>query len=823
MNTLWQDLRYGIRVLLKQPGFTIVAVITLALGVGANTAIFSVTDRLLLRSLPVRDPDQLVLITSVSVSPHFVSNSFSYPVFKDYRADDQFMSGLIGFTRTQLQWKTVDRIERVPSEIVSGNYFDVLGVKAARGRTFSEEEDKAPGTQPVIVISEAFRQKYFAAEDPIGKTLTLNDQPLTVIGVTPREFSGLTLERPTEVWVPVLMHSQLEQSKFIENRNDRFLQLLGRVKSGVALSQAEAGFDLLAQRVKEAHTPAGTITKGLPFSEQHIKFEPGGKGISILRKRFSSPLRLLMVIVGLVLFIACANVAGLQLARSLTRRKEMAIRLSLGANRWRLTRQLLTESLLLAVAGGAIGLLIAPWLVTLIVNSQSRLDIARTLLGQGVDGRMLAFTVLSTIVAGLVFGVLPSWQSSRAQIVPVLKAEGGISNQRDRRLNFRSILVIGQLAVAVVVLIAAGLCIRSLRNLLAIDPGYKADNLLVVPFELDEKQYDEGRGAAFQQQVFERLASMPGVEASSYGLVMPFSGSKYMSSIFVEGRAPLPNEQMAFDASVVGPRYHETMGIKIVAGRGFTDQDTTGAPKVVIINQALASRLFPGENAVGKRLTTKTNTTGMEIVGVTQDIKYHDLTEATLPHFDVPALQRDYSSYTNIVLRTQNDPADLVASVRAELLAMDPTLDVSDITPMSIQIRDALAATSLASSLVGVFGLLGLLLASIGLYGVMAWIVSRRTHEVGIRMALGAQPRDVLRLVLRQGLILTGAGLLIGLLAALVATRLLDTQQLYGVSPTDVFTFVAGAVVLTAVSLLACYIPARRAMKVDPLVALRYE
>ena len=277
--------------------------------------------------------------------------------------------------------------------------------------------------------------------------------------------------------------------------------------------------------------------------------------------------------------------------------------------------------------------MIAPWLVTLIVNSQSRLDIARTLLGKALMRVCLHSPRLTTIVAGVVFGVLPAWQSSRAQIVPVLKEEGGISNQRDRRFNFRSILVVGQLAVAIVVLIAAGLCIRSLRNLLAIDPGYKADNLLVVPFELDEKVYDEGRGAAFQRQVFERLASMPGVEASSYGLVMPFSGSKYMSSIFVEGRAPLPNEQMAFDASVVGPRYHETMGINIVAGRGFTDQDTTGAQKVVIINQALASRLFPGENAVGKRLTTKTNTPGMEIVGVTQDIKHHDLTEADFAAF----------------------------------------------------------------------------------------------------------------------------------------------------------------------------------------------
>lgn len=822
MTALWQDIRYGVRMLLKQPGLTVVAVVTLALGVGANTAIFSVADRLLLKSLPVHKPEQLVLITSVSISPYFVSNSFSYPNFSDYRAKNNLLSGLIAFNRTQLQWKRNDQIERVPSEIVSGNYFDVLGIRASHGRTFLAEEDKTPGTQPFVVISEVFRQKYFSDQDPIGQKLTLNDVPLTVIGIAPRDFTGMTLERPTELWVPLLMHPQLAKSKFIENRKDGFLLLTGRIKEGVSVAEAEAELDLVALQVKEANTPAGTITKGLPFSEQHIKFEAGGKGISILRKRFSSPLKLLMVVVSLVLLIACANVAGLLLARGLSRRKEMAIRLSLGASSWRLTRQLLTESFLLAFAGGAVGLLIAPWLVTLLVKSQSRLDIARTLLGQGVDNRVLAFTVLTTIVAGLIFGVLPAWQSARPQIVPVLKEDGG-PNQRERRFSFRSLLVVGQLAVAIVVLIAAGLCIRSLRNLLAINPGYQAENLLVVPLELDDKKYDEGRGAAMQRQVFERLASLPGVEAMSYGLVMPFSGSKFMSSIFVEDRQPLPNEQMAFDASIVGPRYHETMGIKLVAGRGFTDQDTTGAPNVVVINESLARQLFPGENALGKRLSLKTGSPGMEVIGITQDLKYHDLTETPLPHFDLPALQRNYDSYTNVVLRTRTDPNDLIASVRSELLAMDPSLPVSGMTAISTQIRNGLAATSMASTLVGIFGFLGLLLASVGMYGVMAWMVSRRTREVGIRMALGAQPGDVLRLVLRQGLVLIVAGLLIGLIAAFVATRLLDTQQLYGVSSTDAFTFIAGAVLLTAVSLLACYIPARRATKVDPIVALRYE
>ena len=823
MQTIIQDVRYAIRTLLKRPGFTLVVIFTLALGIGANTAIFSVTDKLLLRSLAVKNPDQLFLVTSVSVSPHFVSNVFSYPIYSDYRKDNNVFSGLIAFERGELELSNGTTTERVTSELVSGNYFDVLGVSAARGRTFAPQEDVTPGSQPVVVIAEGFRRKKFASEDPIGKTLTLNNVPLTIIGVAPPTFEGMILEQPTDVWVPVLMHPQLRQSKFIESRNDGFLQLMGRVKDGLAVTEAEKQLGVLAQRVKEAHTPAGTITKGLPFSEQHIKFEAGGKGISLLRKRFAAPLKLLMVVVLLVLLIACANIAGLLLARGVARRKEMAIRLSLGANKWRVGRQLLTESLLLALTGGAIGLLIAPWLVSLLVNSQSRLDVARSLLGQTLDKRVLFFTALTTIAAGVLFGIFPAWQSSKAQLVPMLKDESAGLNQRERRFNFRGLLVVGQLALSIVVLIGAGLCIKSLRNLLSIDPGYQSQNLVTIPLELDDRKYDEVRGASFQREVFARLSNIPGVQSLSYGLVMPFSGSRYVSSIFVEGKQPLPNEQMAFDASVVGPRYHETMGIPLLEGRGFTEQDKTGAPPVVIINEALAQRLFPNQSALGKRLSLKTNAPGLEIIGVTRSVKHHELTENPLPHFDLPAMQRGYDSYTNIVLRVNGNATSIIPEVRNVLLGLDPTLDVTDITVMSSQIDKTLAATRLASTLIGVFGIVAMLLACIGLYGVMAWMVSRRTREVGIRMALGAQPVDVLRLVLKQGLILIAFGVIVGIAAAFAATRFIDTQQLYQVSATDPLTFAGIALLLSVVALLACYLPARRATKVDPLIALRYE
>ena len=818
------DIRQSIRLLLKRPGFSAIVVLTLALGIGANTAIFSVTDRLLLRSLAVNDPDQLVLITSVSVSPHFVSNSFAYPDFNDYRTKNSVFDDMLAFQRTELQLTTPSGVERIQSEYVSGNYFDLLGIKAARGRTFLPEENQTPGSQPVVVVSDAFTRKRFGAgQDPLGQKITLNGFPLTVVGVAPENFTGMFLERPTELWVPVLMHPQLAQSKFIEKRSDGFLRLIGRSKSGVSTSQAESSLDLLAQQVKEANTPPGTITKGLPFSERHIKFEPGGKGVSLLRKRFTSPLKLLMAVVALVLLIACANIAGLLLARGVTRRKEIAIRLAVGASSWRVARQLLTESLVLAVAGGLVALVIAPWLISLLTKTQSQLDLARTVLAQGVDRRVLAFTALTTLVAGIIFGLFPAWQSSRANLVPVLKEEGGISGQRERRFTFRSLLVVSQLALAIVVLIGAGLCVKSLRNLLAIDPGYNAETLLVVPLDLDEKKYDETSGRVFQHHLYARLETLPGVEAVSHGLVMPFSGSRFVNSIFVQGRTPLPNEEMAFDASVVGPNYYETMGIQMAQGRGFTDQDRQGAPRVVVINEALAQRLFPGENALGKKLLTRTDGPPLEIIGITRDIKLHELTETPLPHFDLPALQRGYDSYTNVVIRTRGPAEELIPTVRSELLALDPALSVRDISAVSTQIDNTLAATRLASTLISIFGLVALLLASIGLYGVMAWMVSHRTREVGIRMALGAQPRDVLKLVLKQGFVLTLIGVVIGLFAAFIATRLIDTQPLYGVSATDPFTFAVIALLLTAVSLLACYLPARRATKVDPLTALRYE
>jgi predicted permease len=819
METLIKDIRYAIRGLVRQPGFGAVVIITLIMGIGVNTAIFSVTDKLLIRSLPVRNPDRLVLLNSVSVSPYFVSNAFSYPTFKDYRDQNQWFSGLIAFSRTRLELQTAGEIERVPAEYVSGNYFEVLGVASAQGRLFLPDEDRTPGTQPVVVISDRFRRNHFSPDqDPVGQTITLNKVPLTIIGVAAAEYNGIALEQPTEVWVPVLMHPQLAQSKFIENRKDGWLTLLARIKDGVTASQAEAGMDLLAQQIKEANTPAGTVTKGLPFSEQHIKFEPGGKGISPLRKKFSAPLKLLMAVVLLVLLIACANVGGLLLARSVSRRKEMAVRRTLGATGWRLARQCLVESLLLASLGGLGGLILAPWLISLLVKTQGGLNNAGSLLGQTLDWRVLGFTFTITVLAGIAFGLTPAWQSARVDLIPALKDQHSGFGTKLKAVGLRGLFVTGQLALAVVVLIGAGLCVRSFQNLLAIAPGYETEKLIVVPVELDEKKYDDAQARSFQQEVQERLRSLPGVESVSDCLVPPLSSGRYMSSLMVQG-AEGPTEPTAFDANTVGPGYHATMGITLIKGRGFTEADQQG-PGAVIINRALEARLFPGQDAIGKRVQSGPGMPAMEVIGVSEDIKFHDLTEAAVPHFD--RVRRDYGAYTNFVLKTRGTPQDLIPQVRRELLTLDPSLQTNEIELMSASVGNVLAPMRLASTLAALFGALALLLASLGLYGLMAWMVGRRTREVGIRMALGARKADVLLMVVRDGILLTAGGLGIGLVAAFLSTRLIGTQ-LYRISPTDPLTFVVIAVALLVSSLLACYLPARRATKVDPLVALRYE
>ena len=825
MRTLWQDIRYGFRVMLKSPGFTAVAVVVTALGIGANTAIFSLIDKLLWRPLPVSAPDELVLLSAESLNPRFLNTIFSYPDYADYRDLNQVFSGLIAFRDAEVSVGSGEEAERTNGELVSGNYFEVLGVRAARGRAIQTEDDSAPGKSPVVVLSHGLWQRRFGADPGIvGKSVTLGGGSYTVIGVAPPGFNGLALERPTYFWVPLAMQEQLTSEKLFApgNRGAAWLRLMGRLKPGVSQAQAQAGLDVLARQVREANTPEAE--RGRPFYERRMLLEPGGNGISILRKELSKPLTLLLATVGLILLIACANVANLLLARAAARRKEIAVRLALGASRWRIVRQLVTESLLLAASGGAAGLLFAEWLAELLLTyNPYKIDLAQTTFGRTLDARVLLFTLLVSALSGLVFGLAPALQSSRPDLIPALKGEVSALRQGARRLGPRSLLVVLQVALSVVVLVGAGLLVRSLRNLFAIDPGFKPAGVLLVPVSLPSKSYDQARGREFFRELTERLRALPGVESVSTATVTPLGGGVYTRSVTVEGYTPEPGQNLGVDSNEVGPGYHELMGIPLVQGRGFNEQDRAGAPPVAVINEAMARAYFPGQNPVGKRLWLGKGSKPLEIVGVARDSKYHNLVESPLPHFDTPILQDPYAYlYVTVYVRTSGEASALLPAVRREVKALDPRLTLAGAETLSEQLGDSLAAARMAATLTTLFGLVALLLSAVGLYGAISYSVLQRTREIGIRMALGARGPDVLVLVIGKGVLLTAVGAGVGLAAALALTRL-ARSLLYGVSATDPATFAAITLLLSAVALLACYIPARRATKVSPTVALRYE
>jgi predicted permease len=836
MSTLWQDLRYGIRMLRRSPGFTAGAVLALALGIGANTAIFSVADKLLLRSLPVKDPHQLALVSGETVNPKFQNNLFTYPDYVDYRDQNEVFSGLLAFTvvgQSNVKLGVGEQSDKMGLELVSGNYFDVLGVAAAQGRVIRDEDNRSEDAHPVAVISHRCWQRRFGGQpNVVGQTLLLNGASYTIIGVAPAGFAGMRLESPAEAWVPLMMRRQLlSATTSVFERRLGWLQLMGRLKPGISRAQAQVSFDLTARRIWEANTAPSDRKR--PFSEKRIWLETGGQGISFLRRTLGPTLKLLLAVVALLLVLACANVANLLLARAMTRRKEIAVRLALGATPWQIIRQSLTESLLLAGLGAGAGLLLASWLYGLLFAFQPGFDIERSTLHGSLDARVLGFTALTSILSGVLFGLVPAWQRARAPLLPALKDAEASLAQHERHWNVRHALIVAQVALALVMLTGAGLLLRSLQRLFAIDPGFRAENLLIVPLELPRAAYaaakdEAGKRAVDERnnqyfvQLTERVKALPGVESATTAWITPLMPRIAKSSVVIEGWQTQPGENIAIDESRVGPGYHELLGIPFVQGRGFTERDNANAPGVVIINETLARTYFPNQNPLGKRLSLGPKQPWLEIIGVTRDHRLHSLTETPLPHFDLPALQRPYGSSARLVVRTKLDPQAVLPAVRKEALALNAQVTVEPPTTVYDELKNSIAAARMASALTSLFGLMALLLTAIGLYGVMSYAVSRRTHEIGIRMALGAQTGDVLRLVVRQGLQLVLIGLALGLTGALALTRLLSSL-LYGVSATDPATFVVISLLLTAVALLACYIPARRATKVDPMVALRYE
>ena len=833
METLLQDIRYGVRGLWKRPGFTAIAVVTLSLGIGANSVIFSLVNATLMRRLAVAQPENLVYV--FNGDPGSV---FSYPDYSELRDQNQVFDGLIAWGGISASLNSNDQTDQVGGAIVSGNYFDVLGVHAALGRVISPDDDRTPGAHPVVVLGNGFWQRRFAGDKNIvGRQLLLNGQSFTIIGVTPPEFGGAQFGVVRDFYVPMMMQAVMRPPRagysgeknpdLLKVRNNRWLYSVGRLKPGVSREQAQSAMVAIAKQLELTYPDINRnrTVRLLSFNEGEDPAQ---------QRQLSSVAKLLMSVVGVVLLIACANVANLLLARGSARTKEIAVRLAIGANRRRIVRQLLTESVLLAALGGGVGLLLAWWIAAAMKAAPPPPGALPVTPDFAVDLRVLLFTLGLSTLAGIIFGLAPALRASRPELVSALKDETAAVFERRHRFNFRNLLVVAQVALSVVLLIAAGLFLRSLRRAQAIDPGFDADRVVTLPLNINLLRYTKPQGREFYRQVIERVEAIPGVESASLARIVAVSGGARTSSLLIEGRTGTDNQfrsegsgvaggdANSVNSNVVGFKYFQTLGIAFSRGRDFNAQDTEERPRAVIVNEAFVRRHFPGEDALGKRLSFNgVSGPWQEIVGVVHDSKYLNLAELPAPVAYLP-LTQNHETGMSLHVRTAVDPPLIAATIRHEVQALEKNLPVAVPARMSESINNSLYAARMGAMLLGVFGSLALLLSSVGLYGVMSFTVARRTRELGIRVALGAQRSDVFKLVLSQGMAMVAIGIGLGLAASVMVTRLL-TSFLYDVSTTDRVTFASIPLVLLIVGMLACYLPARRAMKVDPLTALRYE
>jgi len=818
MDTLIKDIRYGIKSLLKQPGFLAVGVISIALGIGVNTTIFSFINTALFRPLPFPEPERLVRLWD--------GNSSSYPDYAAYRDESKVFSGLAAYAQRPLNLNVNGETQRIWGEIVTGNYFDVLQVKPALGRGFLPEEDRTAGTHPVVVISNALWRHQFSSDRAIiGKVINLNHRSYTVIGVMPENFAGATVISRPDLWVPMMSEPLINPgSKTLTSPDEGWLMILGRLRPDAKLAGAQAVVETIAARLHQERRARNSGPEG-----------PGGRVVAVMAARGlmvppqgQAPMLLvvaiLMTVVSLVLLVACANVGNMLLARAVNRRKEVAVRLALGAGRWRIVRQMLTESVLLSILGGAAGLLLASWSTSLLAKL-----LPQSFPGNSIppdvspDVRVFVYAFLLSVLTGLIFGLVPALQASKPNVIAALKDEQLWFGAGRRRFSPRNFLVVTQIAVSLLLLITSGLFIRNLRNTQHAQPGFELDNALMMSFDLDLASYNAARGKVFEDQLLARVRSLPQVSAASLAESVPLGVGGSKSGLFVEGE-PAPeqlDEDSLLSHNTVATDYFRAMGIPFVRGRDFNDRDTASSPGVIIVNETLARRLAPDGNALGKRLRMDSQGDYLEVVGVVRDAKYDQLAERPV-FFGYRPLSQRYRGAMTLHVRTTSDPLAAVNQVRAEVRALDANLPLTNVVTMQEHMRLLLAPARLLALLSSALGVLALLLAAIGLYGVMAYVVGSRTREIGIRMALGAQTSGVRRLVIGQGLKLALIGIALGLLAAFGLTRVLQSV-LYGVSANDPLTFVGVAVLWLAVALLACYVPARRATRVDPLVALRYE
>ncbi|PYX56064.1 MAG: hypothetical protein DMG76_16090 [Acidobacteria bacterium] len=851
LHSPFSDCRFAFRVLRKSPGFTAVTVLTLALGIGANTAIFSLIDAVLLRSLPVREPQRLVVFqwtahNSPNLKGHYnymscpAANAgatgehgcwFSYPMFQQFHSKQDAFSTVAALCgNVGLNLRGNGPASFVQGEMVSGGFFETLGVGPSLGRTLNPSDD-TPGAPPVAVLSYGFWQSSFGADPAVvGKTVWLNNVPVTIAGVAAKEFPGLDPGRPRAIWLPLSISSQVGMALFGSVSGDHpslqagddiwWIYIVARLKEGISSGQAQAAagalfYDNVLDKSKELFK-----VNDAP----RLVLLPAPQAISGLREQFSTPLAILMTAVGMVLLVACANVAGLMLARSATRQRELAVRLALGAGRARITRQLLTESLILSVAGGVAGILLAYWSVQSLVAFMSHGGFWPSHLAAHLDLRVLAFTAAASIFTGVLFGLAPTFRSIRLDLTPALKESPAALATTASCIPFLSLggaLVIAQVALAILVLSGAGLLVRTLQNLKSINPGFNTRNLLLFRMDPSLNGYQGPRSKSLYSELLARIQAISGVLSATYSFDDLLSGNSWNTSFGIEGE--VENTSHATLGLNAGPKFFETMGIPLMAGRVFTPQDFSLPPDTkwepAVINEAFARTFFKDRNPLGRRLTGVGHQgSSREIVGIVGDTKFLTLRSEIAPTLFVPA----GGGEAVFEIRTAVDPRTIIPAVRSAVSQLDNNLPLFSMKTESEQIERSLFQERLLARLSSFFGALSLLLACLGLYGLLSYEVTQRTREIGVRMALGARPPDVLRIIVRQGVGLAVVGAIVGILVALGATRYL-ASLLYGVRPFDPPTFLAVALLLSLVALAACYIPARRASRVDPLVALRYE
>ncbi len=808
METLLRDIRYGIRSLLKRPGFTAVTIIILALGIGANTTVFSLMDAVLLRSLPVRNANEIVEIATRTTGGG-LHPDFSYPLYAAMRESNSELAGMIAYADSSFGLSAGDQTERLRGEYVSANYFDVLGVRPSTGFTFTRDDER-PGAQQVAVISYALWNRRFGGDPSVvQKTIALNGRTFSVIGVAPRTFSGLVRGMGADVWITLPHVAELENSpERMTSVTSSWLALVGRLRPQFTIQQAQA--------LMTARLPSGfEAARGSGSWDVVLTKAAGGNDIYVAE--LSRPLTMLFVAVGLILAIACANIAGLMLVRAQARGREIGIRLALGASRLRIISQLLTESLLLAVAGGSLGLIIAIWTTDLAsglrttIGGALRLDVS-------LNSRVLIFNLAVSVLTVLWFGLAPALKATRFDLVPVLKDATNMSGRR-RRPSAHSVLVVTQVTLALVLLASAGLFLQSVGNLRAIDKGFSGDKVLAMSLDMELQGYDKNRGKNFYAGVLDNVSTLPGVQSVTLASTLPVTAGGMRMQRPENFTKPAVNERISIDVVRIAPRFFETIGLPLLRGRDFRALDTEKSTPTIIVNEAMAQKFWPGADPVGRAFNDGDTT--FEVVGVARDTKYRDLRERSRMTMYRP-LTQFYSSGVNLLVRTTSDPTPLAPTIQNRLRLLEPALAVFNIRTLSEHVDRSLYAERMESLLLSVFSVLALVLTAVGIYGVIAFTVAQRTREVGIRMALGAQKKDVLKLILIRGMVLAAWGTGMGLIGCYWLSRLVS-NQLYGVSAHDPATLVTVAALLIVVALSASYIPARRATKVDPLVALRYE